>query len=174
MHANGAKSFGAHRNFGSFDVIAIGSIPPTTNFDGATEKFDVGQSSWLIKAKMPMGRCQLALGTVRNSSCVFAVGGSGNGWTNLATVGKFCSSCGCWDSAAPMPSARNFAGAATIGSEPYVAGGRGLVGLSTLLEIYHAATDSWSSAPPMPTARNALGVAAIGSKLYTIGGWSST
>ena len=73
-----------------------------------------------------------------------------------------------------MPSARNFAGATTIGSELYVTGGRGLVGLSTLLEIYHAATDSWSSAPPMPTARNALGVAAIGSKPYAIGGWSST
>lgn len=76
-----------------------------------------------------------------------------------------------WESAAPLPTARNSAAAAVIGSNWHVVGGRTVTGGNTPAhEVYDANEDRWRTAAPMPQGQGGLAAASVGDRLYAFGG----
>ncbi|MEL6691959.1 MAG: kelch repeat-containing protein [Pseudomonadota bacterium] len=76
-----------------------------------------------------------------------------------------------WETAAPLPTARNSAAAAAIGSNWHVIGGRTVTGGNTPAhEVYDAGEDRWRTAAPMPQGQGGLAAASVGGKLYAFGG----
>lgn len=76
-----------------------------------------------------------------------------------------------WIARAPMPTPRDWFGAAALGDKIYVVGGFGSDHHLNIVEIYVPATDSWiRGVAPMPTARSNLRVAILNGKVYVIGG----
>ena len=76
-----------------------------------------------------------------------------------------------WERAAPLPTARNSAAAAVIGSDWHVVGGRTVSGGNTPAhEVYDANEDRWRTAAPMPQGQGGLAAAAVGGRLYAFGG----
>lgn len=76
-----------------------------------------------------------------------------------------------WESAAPLPTARNSAAAAVIGSNWHVVGGRTVTGGNTPAhEVYDAREDRWRVAAPMPQGQGGLAAASAAGKLYAFGG----
>ena len=76
-----------------------------------------------------------------------------------------------WTPAAPMPTPRNSAAAATIGSNWHVVGGRTVAnGNTPAHEVYDAQEDRWRRAAPMPQGQGGLAAAALNGKLYAFGG----
>ena len=80
-----------------------------------------------------------------------------------------------WTSAPLLPTAREFAGAATIDGWLYVVGGgtRGN-GILNSLEVYVAPWNFWLAGPPMSSARRSLGAVAVDGLLYAVGGHDGT
>lgn len=78
---------------------------------------------------------------------------------------------GAWERAAPLPTTRNSAAAAVIGSNWHVVGGRTVTGgNSPSHEVYDANEDRWRAAAPMPQAQAGLAAALVGDKIYAFGG----
>lgn len=78
---------------------------------------------------------------------------------------------GAWEKAAPLPTARNSATAATIGSNWHVVGGRTVAGGNTPVhEVFDVNEDRWRTAAPMPQGQGGLAAAQVGGKLYAFGG----
>lgn len=76
-----------------------------------------------------------------------------------------------WSSAAPLPTARNSAAAATIGTNWHVVGGRTVAdGNTPAHEVYDANEDRWRAAAPMPQGQGGLAAASIEGQLYAFGG----
>lgn len=76
-----------------------------------------------------------------------------------------------WETAAPLPTARNSATSAVIRSDWHVVGGRTVSGGNTPAhEVYDAREDRWRSAAPMPQGQGGLAAATVGGKLYAFGG----
>ena len=96
---------------------------------------------------------------------------SWNDHTDIADHFVLTSLDGLWETAAPLPSARNSAAAAVIGSDWHVVGGRTVAGGNTPIhEVYDANEDRWRIAAPMPQGQGGLAAAAVGSRLYAFGG----
>ena len=120
---------------------------------------------WTTKASMPTPRTSHAVGVV--NGVIYAVGGTRDGNTLLATVQAYNPGTNTWVTRAPMPSARAFLnGTGTINGILYVAGGGTRAGRSTPC--------SRTTRRPIPgprkrrccrSARAAL-PAVIGGKLY--------
>ena len=83
-----------------------------------------------------------------------------------------------WKPAAPLPTPRSFAGAATgKDGRIYVVGGSNASNSCNLdvLEIYSPATNQWTTGAPMPTPRCGMGVArGSDGRIYAIGGYNGT
>lgn len=78
---------------------------------------------------------------------------------------------GDWDRAAPLPTARNSAAAAVIGSNWHIVGGRTVTGGNTPAhEVYDASEDRWRTAAPMPQGQGGLAAASVAGQLYAFGG----
>lgn len=76
-----------------------------------------------------------------------------------------------WESAAPLPTARNSASSAVIGADWHVVGGRTVSGGNTSAhEVYDASEDRWRNAAPMPQGQGGLAAASVGDRLYAFGG----
>jgi N-acetylneuraminic acid mutarotase len=76
-----------------------------------------------------------------------------------------------WHRAAPLPTARNSAAAAVIGSHWHVVGGRTVAnGNTPAHEVYDLSEDRWRTAAPMPQGQGGLAAACLGGKLYAFGG----
>ncbi len=89
---------------------------------------------------------------------------------------------GSWTLAAPAPTPRTEVAVAPLHGKIYVVGGfakPGLdtfmnLGISSLVEVYDAQTDSWSTTTPLPEGRHHAGIAAYNGKLYVIGGFTKS
>ncbi|MEL7540932.1 MAG: kelch repeat-containing protein [Pseudomonadota bacterium] len=78
---------------------------------------------------------------------------------------------GIWEKSAPLPTPRNSAAAATIGTDWHVVGGRTVAdGNTPAHEIYDPAEDRWRRAAPMPQGQGGLAAASVGGMLYAFGG----
>lgn len=95
-------------------------------------------------------------------------------WTDHADTGEHFVLAGLderWDIAAPMPTPRNSAAAATIDGAWHVVGGRTVAGGNTgAHEIYDPREDRWRAAAPMPQGQGGLAAAALDGRLYAFGG----
>ena len=95
---------------------------------------------------------------------------------NTAVTYMFDPGTGTWNGPlAPVPTARWYAVAATVGDYIYVVGGWGLANV----ERYDPATDSWSAGPSLPAQRQRAFAAWYGDYLYVGGGgdgasWTAT
>lgn len=78
---------------------------------------------------------------------------------------------GAWETAAPLPTARNSAAGAMIGDNWHVVGGRTVAdGNTSAHEVYEAKEDRWRTAAPMPQGQGGLAAASVGGRLYAFGG----
>lgn len=78
---------------------------------------------------------------------------------------------GAWETAAPMPTARNSAAAAMIRDDWHIVGGRTVAGGNTgAHEVYDAREDRWRAAAPMPQVQGGLAAATVDDRLYAFGG----
>ena len=76
-----------------------------------------------------------------------------------------------WSRGPALPTARHHAGAAAIGDDVYIAGGRADRELSLdVVERFDAETNTWEEAPPMPLGTGALAVVAAHGSLVAVGG----
>ncbi len=76
-----------------------------------------------------------------------------------------------WERSAPLPTARNSAAAAMLGTNWHVVGGRTVSeGNTAVHEVYDAKEDRWRIAAPMPQGQGGLAAASVGGKLYAFGG----
>lgn len=95
-------------------------------------------------------------------------------WSDHSDVGdhfRLADLNGTWETAAPLPTARNSAASAVIGSDWHVVGGRTVSGGNTPAhEIYDAGEDRWRAAAPMPQGQGGLAAASVDGKLYAFGG----
>lgn len=143
-----------------------------------------GDTEWRAEPMLPSARRFSAVAAVGTQ--IVVTGGAGpinaqNATANdksLSETVTFDTHAGTgWRAAAPMPTARRHAAAASLGGRVYVVGGWcagvGLAGESRNLEVvesYDPVSDSWRAEPPMPTPRRSLQVVAQGGRLYAIGG----
>lgn len=67
-----------------------------------------------------------------------------------------------------MPTARDHAAGAVVGTSVYIAGGR--PGNLTALERYDPTTDRWAELTPLPHGRSALAGVNLGGQFVVIGG----
>ena len=76
-----------------------------------------------------------------------------------------------WETAPPMPTARNSAAGAIVNNALYVIGGRTVSeGNLAVVEVYDSLSNRWEKARPMPKAQGGLAAAVIRSKIYVFGG----
>lgn len=101
-------------------------------------------------------------------------GASNASWNDHSDIGDHFVLTGiadAWTPAAPLPTARNSAAGAMIGSNWHVVGGRTVTGGNTPAhEVYDAQEDRWRAAAPMPQGQGGLAAAAVEGKLYAFGG----
>lgn len=78
---------------------------------------------------------------------------------------------GAWETAAPLPAARNSAAGTHIDGRWHIVGGRTVSGGNTSRhDVYDAREDRWRSAAPLPQAQGGLAAASLGGALYAFGG----
>lgn len=75
-----------------------------------------------------------------------------------------------WESAAPIPTARNSATGAWIDNQLIVTGGRTSAANLAVTEIYDANEDRWRSGQPLPLPQAGTASTVVGSSLYLFGG----
>ena len=77
-----------------------------------------------------------------------------------------------WTTSAPMPTARQQLGAATVDGKIFAIGGRNdwISRHLDINEMYDPATNIWVQKTPMPTARIDFAIAVYENKIYVIGG----
>lgn len=79
-----------------------------------------------------------------------------------------------WKEKAPMPTARDYLGAAALNGKIYAIGGQDADGKNSgKNEVYDPANNSWKTLADMPTPRYLLKVEAVNEKLYAFGGFDS-
>jgi M6 family metalloprotease-like protein len=94
----------------------------------------------------------------------------GNGYGVTITNGNPANT---WNGEAPLPSAREKAVAASVGTELFVFGGANNTGSLNKLDIYDTKTDLWRRGHAMPDVRAGASAAAVGSAIYVVGGKDS-
>lgn len=83
----------------------------------------------------------------------------------------FDSASGRWETARPIPGARNSAAGAVIDGAFYIVGGRTMAeGNMARLDRYDPKTDRWEALRPMPYPSGGLGAAALDGSLVAFGG----
>lgn len=105
---------------------------------------------------------------------LYLAGGWGPGATAMDTVEAYDPACDAWSPRPPLPTARGYAGAASLGGALYLFGGRQswLMGsyASPANEAYDAAADGWTARRDMGTRRLRPGAAVLGGRIYAVGG----
>jgi DNA-binding CsgD family transcriptional regulator len=124
---------------------------------------------WTVHADLPTARTGLAVVAFDND--IYAIGGEANGIVTGA-LERYDPSTGAWRVLAPKPEAVADAGAAVIGGEIFVPGGRLAGGVITnTLAVYDPRLNQWSTRAPMPKAISAYSLATFEGRLVVLGGW---
>ncbi|MBI4409805.1 MAG: galactose oxidase [Gemmatimonadetes bacterium] len=149
---------------------------------GAVHIYDLATRRWSEGAPMPTPRG--AMGVTVLGGKIHAIGGTVADPTGLEphlhgtaagnSVGThevYDPATDTWSRRAPMPTARNHLGAASLGGKIYALAGR-VPGNATLTanEVYDPGTDRWATAAPVPTGRSGVAVVALGEYVYIFGG----
>jgi N-acetylneuraminic acid mutarotase len=150
---------------------------------GAVRIYDLAAGAWTDGPPLPTPRGALSLAVLEGR--IHAIGGNaanagaldpaehnvGPDGSSVGTHEVFDPATGEWTRLAPMPTARNHAGAAAVNGRIHVLAGR-VGGNATLTahEVYDPATDSWSAAAPVPTGRSGIAVVTLRDAIYVFGG----
>lgn len=146
----------------------------------AVQVFDPATQAWAAGPVLPAVRFAAAAATL--DGALHIAGGwnySNTASASLTRHDRLAAGTSTWSTAAALATARNAAGAASLGGRLYVVGGRSpgiRAGDQTSLasvEVYDPATDAWTAGVPLPTARGSLAVATLGGRLYAMGGEST-
>jgi len=124
--------------------------------------------TWTKKADMPTARAGLSTSVV--SGKIYAIGGSIDGNSAIATVEEYDPAADKWIKKADMPTRRANLYTCVVNEKIYaIGGGWGGSALSTV-EEYDPAEDRWIKKADMPTARCFLSGGVVDGKMYAIGG----
>lgn len=158
-------------------IHVIGGRNGTVPFSGtplsAHEVYDPVANTWASRAPLPTPRSGVA--AVELNGLIYVMGG----WKLVAgapvlqnIVEVYDPLTNSWSSAAPMPTARAYFGAAAKHVIFAVGGATNPVTLTqtNVVEEYDPVTDSWSVDNPMPTARAEVVVLNVDGRLTAIGG----
>jgi N-acetylneuraminic acid mutarotase len=157
-------------------IYAIGGYTNYVNPVNTVEVYDPASNTWSTAAPMPTARGGLAA-VVGSDGRIYAIGGLTDAVDDIVvnTVEVYDPVSNTWASAASMPTARGYLGAAPGPDRRiYALGGSDSNGnyLNTV-EAYDPAGNTWYAAPPMPTARDELAaVAGQDGIIYAIGGYN--
>ncbi|NIM58986.1 MAG: hypothetical protein GTO16_08605 [Candidatus Aminicenantes bacterium] len=158
-------------------IYAMGGMPNSSYSTDAFEAYDPDTNTWSVKSQMPIPRNTLTAATGPDGK-IYAIGGFINtvpyGLTNRVDV--YDPATDTWSPGNPMPTARDWPGAAVVDGKIYVIGGGRSSWKGQRVEMYDPQTDTWSIKSPKPSSRYAMGVAVADGKIYTIGGavvWSA-
>ncbi len=172
-----------HPNLVSFDgqLLAIGGFEVQSEaavwvMQSGVWAFDGRQ--WSDAPSLPQPNGESVTGVVDGALHVCSgrhpVGEQNASWTDHSDIADhfvLTDLGAAWDTAAPVPTARNSAAASVIGSNWHVVGGRTVAGGNTPVhEVYDATEDRWRSAAPMPQGQGGLAAAAVDGRLYAFGG----
>lgn len=106
---------------------------------------------------------------VADGDAIYVLGGSAGG--SIADVSIWNPATGTWSGVAPMPMARQFLGAASLGGMLYAVGGLDASGIaSAQVDRFDPSTGTWTTVAPMPSPRAAMGAAVAGGALFVAGG----
>jgi len=159
-------------------IYAMGGMPSPYYSSDALEAYDPDTNTWSVKSPMPIPRNSLAAATGADGK-IYAIGGfitdTPYGLTNRVDV--YDPTTDTWSPGNPMPTARDFPGAAVVDGKIYVIGGGRSSSNGRRVEMYDPTTNTWTVMSPKPSSRYAMGVAVADGKIYTIGGavvWSAT
>jgi N-acetylneuraminic acid mutarotase len=153
---------------GGTDGAGATTIVEAFEFSGVWHQMKPLNTPRIFLAAATVG--QSDLGFIENK--VYAIGGSADGMSALATVEVFDPHTRTWSFAESLPTARaGLAAVANLDDRIYTFGGFNSVRLSTV-EVFDPLTGNWTTRNSMPTARNRLAAAAAsdGSSIYVIGG----
>lgn len=164
------------------DAAAIGTdiyLPGGYNGTTGTNrllKYDSTTNTWSTIASDPVPVNVFGNATVALNGKLYVLGGnqaSGVLSTNCYVYNPSASAGQRWQTIAPMPLARKYAGAAVIGNQIYLMGGLNSsnVDLDTVA-VYNAGTNTWSASPPpnMMLHRGGPGGFNYFGKPYVVGG----
>jgi N-acetylneuraminic acid mutarotase len=118
---------------------------------------------------MLTARRDLAVTTYDNE--IYAIGGETSEGVTGA-VERYDPGSNSWESLSPKPLPVADAGAAVVGGQIFVPGGRLASGeMTQTLEVYDPRSDHWEPRAAMPAAFSAYALAAFEGRLYLFGGW---
>lgn len=150
---------------------------------GAVRIYDIATGEWRDGAMMPTPRGAMAVAV--HDGRIHAIGGTildrahahehdnpaAGDDRSVGTHEVYNPQTDRWERRAPMPTARNHHGAATVAGRIHVVAGR--VGRNfemTEHEVFDPATDTWAVAAPLPTGRGGVSVVAAKGRVYVFGG----
>ncbi|OJD19477.1 hypothetical protein AJ78_00545 [Emergomyces pasteurianus Ep9510] len=145
--------------------------------------YDLHRDEWTALEPMPPGeaRGSAAVGVNSDSGIIYLAGGvRGANRETLDIVSAYDTVIGEWITPPPrarrMPAPRDHAGAATVGSELYVVGGRDRMVLKDTVfvldmdDVEGGWREETRKEAQMPTARAGLAATALEKRIYTFGG----
>jgi Kelch motif len=153
IYALGGKSI-------SFDPNAIGN---------GLWAFDPTTQAWTTRAPMFVRRERLSATTA--GGLLYAIGGSDNTGTLLASMERYDPGTNTWTMLASMSAPRLEVVAGSVNGIVYAAGGLDAGGTPVAtLEAYDPATNTWTSRAPVPTPRARATGGVVNGILYVVGG----
>ena len=126
---------------------------------------------WTKKADMPTSRNRHSTSVVDGK--IYAIGGIGGIWWNVASVEVYDQVTDTWMKRADMLTPRHGLSTSVVDGVIYVIGGvNNNWSVCSTVEVYDPATDKWMKKANMPTARAYLCANIVDGKIYAIGGWN--
>jgi N-acetylneuraminic acid mutarotase len=135
--------------------------------------YSTATGEWTTLPSMPTPRGSPASAAIGEK--IYVVGGVGNYLTEeaepVATLEIYDIATRRWSTGPTMPTPRHHAGAAVVGGEFYVVGGRGKDDLSlAAAERFDPVTNRWRSISPLPLGAGGLAAVAVAERVIAVGG----
>ncbi|MBU2976979.1 kelch repeat-containing protein [Alteromonas sp. C1M14] len=159
--------------FGGFTASAQGSWANSAQ----VYLFDEVSQTWHAHSSMPVKLSETIAAVIMGD--VHLAGGRTTKSDNFSWRhhldsdwhGVFDTTAGIWQTAAPLPSARNSACSVVIAGKWHVIGGRTVEqGNTGAHDIFDPVEDEWIEAKPLPVAAGGIGCARYGDSIYVFGG----
>jgi hypothetical protein len=116
-----------------------------------------------------MGTARYSFGACVLDGELYVTGGKSDDRTSLSSVEKYSPLTDTWSAVAPLPAARLFHAAVTVGRDMYVLGGIADTLTASVLK-FDSTLGAWIQVAPMPAARFAMASCAFASDIYVFGG----
>jgi len=130
--------------------------------------YDPATNTWTAGANMPVATTPMAAGW---NGKLYIFGGNPGPMNNVAMYDPATNT---WTTGlAPMPTARSYGRALTVGDKIFVIGGATSSATTGAVEVYDPAANTWTTLPSLGTARADASVFWVGDYVYASGGITS-